>query len=114
MLNIERNGLNLMTTFFCCCVIKLFCNSSIFPLLNLNILLECYGLLLVCFVRMRVRASPPPLMQWLQERIYLKCLGMAINVHQRDPHQYVFSFVFLTYLPRVAEHHISFILAKLT
>lgn len=60
---------------------------------------EFHGLsffsLLFFFLRMRAQASPPPSMLWLQERMMLNYLGVAVKMRQMSPHQYVDSFIVL-------------------
>lgn len=54
--------------------------------------------LLFFFLRMRAQASPPPSMLWLQERMMLNYLGVAVKLRQMSRHQYVDSFILLVLL----------------
>lgn len=50
---------------------------------------------LFCAFRMRVQASLPPLMLWLQERMHLRPLGITVKIHQTNHQQYVVPSVLL-------------------
>lgn len=49
----------------------------------------------LCVLRVKVQALLPPSRLFLQERMDLRCLEMAVKTHQMSLHQYVVYFLFL-------------------